>query len=703
MALVINTNVMSLNAQRNLSTSGGQLAMSLQRLSSGLRINSAKDDAAGLAISDRMTTQITGLNQAVRNANDGISLAQTTEGALQEVTNNLQRIRELAVQSANATNSTSDRAALDQEVQQRIAEINRIAAQTSFNGRKVLDGSFGNATFQVGANVGETIGVALSTNTKATAIGQVATAASTNLTSLFASGAGLTLAAGALTVNTGTGAQNVAAGNYTTAASLVTAINTAAGSTVAAASGNEIAITNTSTTNTITFAGTAAATVGLGTIAVATAGGAATSGSITSGAIGSFNFATVAATPGSYTSGAITLADYSTTNSVFTVDSHTITLTADYTTGGKTLTDVAGDIQTQLNTASAGTYNVTVSGSGIKIATTATGAGNAAPAIVAGSGATTWTGGTSVAGAAADTSANKTFSVDTFSITLNANDTNLAGLVTDIQTKLNTASSGTYTVTASGSGVKIAKTATGTVSTTPAIAGTNATFITAGSTTVAGAAAGSTTNGTATSTGVNTAVTATGTPTSVTLAAGDFTVAVGTGTAVDMAGTYATSQDLADAINSNVPGAYASVDTTTGIMSLSAGSAITLAGTKASTGAGNLGFASLTNAVAGSLNVQNVKTFTAANSAIQSVDAALTSVSTLRSTLGAIQNRFQSTINSLQSVSENLAASRSRILDTDFASETANLTKAQILQQAGTAMVAQANSIPQNVLSLLKG
>ena len=173
MALVINTNVMSLNAQRNLSTSGSQLATSLQRLSSGLRINSAKDDAAGLAISSRMTTQINGLNQAVRNANDGISLAQTTESALQEVSNNLQRIRELAVQSANATNSDSDRAALDQEVQQRLAEVNRIATQTSFNGRKVLDGSFGNATFQVGANVGETISVGLASSVKNADIGNI--------------------------------------------------------------------------------------------------------------------------------------------------------------------------------------------------------------------------------------------------------------------------------------------------------------------------------------------------------------------------------------------------------------------------------------------------------------------------------------------------------------------------------------------------
>src|SRR5664279_3297047 len=136
MTMSINTNVLSLNAQRNLSSSASQLATSLQRLSSGLRINSAKDDAAGLAISERFTTQIRGLTQAARNANDGISLAQTTEGALGELTNNLQRIRELAVQSANSTNSSSDRAALDAEVQQRLAEVDRIASQTSFNGQK---------------------------------------------------------------------------------------------------------------------------------------------------------------------------------------------------------------------------------------------------------------------------------------------------------------------------------------------------------------------------------------------------------------------------------------------------------------------------------------------------------------------------------------------------------------------------------------
>ncbi len=158
MAQVINTNILSLNAQRNLTNSQGALQTSLQRLSSGLRINSAKDDAAGLAISERFTTQIRGLNQAVRNANDGISLAQTAEGALSEVTNNLQRIRELAVQSANATNSAEDREALDAEVQTLIAEIDRVAGAATFNGVQLLN-SNSTLSFQVGANSGDTVDV----------------------------------------------------------------------------------------------------------------------------------------------------------------------------------------------------------------------------------------------------------------------------------------------------------------------------------------------------------------------------------------------------------------------------------------------------------------------------------------------------------------------------------------------------------------
>ncbi len=181
MSVTINTNVASLNAQRNLGKSQSGLNRSMQRLSSGLRINSAKDDAAGLAISDRMTAQIRGLNQAARNANDGISLAQTAEGALQESTNILQRMRELAVQSANDTNSTSDRGSLQAEVSQLISELDRIATTTTFNGRRLLDGSLSGATFQVGANAGETISFGIA-SAKAASMGGIAEGTGTEVT-----------------------------------------------------------------------------------------------------------------------------------------------------------------------------------------------------------------------------------------------------------------------------------------------------------------------------------------------------------------------------------------------------------------------------------------------------------------------------------------------------------------------------------------
>ncbi|ROH87762.1 flagellin [Stagnimonas aquatica] len=203
---VINTNVASLNAQRNLNASQSSLNTSLQRLSSGLRINSAKDDAAGLAISERMTSQIRGLDQASRNANDGISLAQTAEGALVEVSNNLQRIRELAVQSRNATNSQTDRDALNTEAQQLMSEINRVAGQTNFNGVKLLDGSFTNQSFQVGANAGETVDIASIVNANASNLGTYSRAEVTGVAATTFTA----ITAGDLTIN-GTSVGAVAA------------------------------------------------------------------------------------------------------------------------------------------------------------------------------------------------------------------------------------------------------------------------------------------------------------------------------------------------------------------------------------------------------------------------------------------------------------------------------------------------------------
>lgn len=509
MAQVINTNVLSINAQRNLSTSQAQLATSLQRLSSGLRINSAKDDAAGLAISDRFTTQINGLDQAVRNASDGISLAQTAESALGELTNNLQRIREIAVQSANASNSAADRSALDQEVQQRIAEIDRIASQTSFNGQKVLDGTFGTAVFQVGANVGDTISVNLSTSVRATAIGKTADY-------VGGSAYNSTLAVGQQ--GAGVDAVALSAGD----------INIALGTGQAVSVGAAVAGAGAGQSTTSAYA--KAAAINSSGIAGLTA---------TADSTVQFDLASAAV--------AATVTDYD-----LSINSVSIYSNYDAATSGALTAD---NITAAINANSAGT-GVTAS-----------------------------------------------YDSSNSRITLTASDGR------DI------AISQGNTVTANqGLGV---------------IEGSNNTS----NTLSMAAAAGATTT-----------------------------------------------------------------HTYVGSIRLTAAQSITVGGTVARVGFGATSYA-LGNSA---LNSASVTTVAGANTTIGRADAALTAVSSLRSTLGAIQNRFDSTTASLSAVSENLQASRSRILDADFASETANLTKAQILQQAGIAILAQANSAPQAVLALLK-
>ena len=262
MSLQINTNMASLNAQRNITRSQGSLSTALQRLSSGLRINSAKDDAAGLAISERMTSQIRGLNQAARNANDGISLAQTAEGAIGEIGNNLQRLRELAVQSANATNSASDRASLDSESTQLINEITRVASQTSFNGITLLDGTFTAQTFQVGANANQTISVTSIADARATGLGSnILLAAGTLMGTTKAAAADLTggnlvaVEAG-LTVNTVNGGTTAAFGYaaLADAKAIASAINTNAASVgVTATASNSATLSAVSAAGTVSF------------------------------------------------------------------------------------------------------------------------------------------------------------------------------------------------------------------------------------------------------------------------------------------------------------------------------------------------------------------------------------------------------------------------------------------------------------------
>jgi flagellin len=260
MTSIINTNVNSLNAQRNLASSQSSLATSMQRLSSGMRINSAKDDAAGLAISERMTAQIKGLTQAGRNANDGNSLAQTAESALGTIGNNLQRIRELAVQSRNATNSTDDRAALQKEVTQLKAEIGRVASQTSFNGTKLLDGSFNAQAFQVGANQGDTITVSSLANANVNQLGSWTSADTYTATTTGAAPAAFgSITANSFSIN-GVSIGAVSAGTTvaTQGANVAAAINQKTSQTgVAATADNTGAITLTSSGSTaITVAGT---------------------------------------------------------------------------------------------------------------------------------------------------------------------------------------------------------------------------------------------------------------------------------------------------------------------------------------------------------------------------------------------------------------------------------------------------------------
>ena len=270
MTQTIMTNVASLNSQRQLNKSQSMLNTSLERLSSGLRINSAKDDAAGLAISDRMTAQINGMTQAARNANDGISLAQTAEAALGSVTTNLQRIRELAVQSSNATNKQADRDSIDVEVQQLKQEIQRVADQTSFNGVKLLNGSLSNANFQVGADANQIISIGSVANVNLAALG-----GTTNVTTVQGNASDITtltaITAGTLTV-TGNGGAAVdigaiaAAGNSTErAGQIVAAINLKSAQSGVGASydGGTGKITLSSTTGSITTAGFTDVTTGV--------------------------------------------------------------------------------------------------------------------------------------------------------------------------------------------------------------------------------------------------------------------------------------------------------------------------------------------------------------------------------------------------------------------------------------------------------
>ena len=538
MASTINTNVQSLTAQRNLGTSQTSLSTAMQRLSSGLRINSAKDDAAGLAISERMGTQVRGINQAARNANDGVSMSQTAEGALGTIGNNLQRIRELSVQSRNSTNSDNDRTAMNSEVQQLKQEIQRVAEQTDFNGTKLLNGSFQNQAFQVGANQGQTINIA-----------QIANA---NINEL---------------------------GSWDSA---VKAASVKGG----VPDGGAVAAVATSTAQAATFA------------------------AVTSDAA-SQNY--------KFEVGNVTILDVTSTGTPSTIDAAAINAALADTTVQANL-KAAGITVTGSAAVTGGTLAFSKA-DGTALALKETSTFGATPAATDGF-AATFAGATAVSAATPGTPAIKA---------------NYSAISAGQFTLQGTKADGT-----AGAAVNIEVGASGSASdrTTALVnainAKTNETNVTASV--------------------VNGAM-------SLQSTKGDFTIG-GTATAPDM--------EKATGLKAGVSGA------TAGSTAFAAGSA-------------KVGFAAL-----------DISTTAGADDAILAMDAALKSVNSSRADLGAIQNRFSSVVDNLNTNSENLSAARSRIVDADFAQETANLSRSQILQQAGTAMVAQANQLPQGVLSLLR-
>lgn len=717
MPAVINTNVASLNAQRNLNSSQNALQTSLQRLSSGLRINSAKDDAAGLAITERMTSQIRGLNQASRNANDGVSLAQTAEGGLAEVGNNLQRIRELAIQSANSTNSASDRTSLNAEVTQLLAEIQRVSTTSQFNGQNILDGTFTAAQFQVGANANQTI-TASTGNSQTSALGSYQVASNS-----ISAVSGTALTAGQLTFN----GIDVGSSTSGSAEAIAAAINGASNQTGVSASASTVvtsSVSNPLLRNQSLQSGDLVIN-GVSVGAVAGSSNVATQGSNVAAAINAVSNQTGVSAVANGGTGALTL----TSNTGKTID---ITTNAATTADGATRVENATGLELASAAKTFGNSVITVAAGARQVVT------NTSTATALSSDTLTVAGVTFTYSAGANSATNIQIDNTTAAaqganvraaLALNSTVTNaftITGATTDaiLTAKTNvlstgsgdglasasaTANASSFASTTSGAGVAIGDTLK--------IGGLTYEFTRHNATAVATAGNIQVKLGTG---GANAAaddiLTATNLASAISAqqAAGNGTVGFTSRTAgaVTVTNTlYGTAGVVAaptEPVTLGTAGAIASVDTagvsgvyasssTKGTLSLNSANTFSIGGTSPAA-------AGLSSANVGltAINTVDISTLEGANNAISLIDGALSQVSTIRGSMGALQNRFASVVSSLSASSENLSAARSRILDADFAAETAQLTRNQILQQAGTAMLAQANQLPNTVLSLLR-
>jgi len=728
MGMVINTNVASLNAQRNLGKTQSSLGLALKRLSSGLRINSAKDDAAGLAVANRMTSQVRGLNQAARNANDGISLAQTAEGALGEATNLLQRIRELAIQSANDTNSASDRSSLQSEANQLKQELTRIANTTTFNGTNILDGSLSGAQFQVGAMANQTISVSIK-SAQATALGNYSVAtnnsdgieAATNAEFWRANGAEVGIA-----TDYGNG--------YTgETLKIKNAAGTQQGSDIVIPVSGEIDATVTSLN---AISGVRA--VGFNQVTLDTVAQANTDQDgeilINDVAMGlSFTSTADDATQFALMVTAINAdADLASDGISATIINNKLVITS---TTGADIDVATSGAATSVNMVGMDT------GTTVAVGTDAVGVAGGRFDVYLNQG---WTIESGSSNDILTTGAADTAVATTHVGYVDASDGNAAGA----QDLTIIGPNGTHdaTVAANGSAFDIAATVNSFEASTGVTAQARTTAIIGGLSNAGTISFGliginsavttiSTTisdktdlndlvtaiNNASGETGITAALSGTGDEVTLTQAEGhdikitDFTHSAAlelpdstTPTRVANEESMTVTGGQGDPVTLYAGDAKTLADSTVvgGEVTFSAISVFNVSSSVASSNSGGSIFDgavdSANAATLDSVNAIDISSKEGAASAINAADGALSMIDVIRGDLGAIQNRFESTISNLQSISENLAAARSRILDADFASETAALTKSQILQQAGVAMLAQANMLPQTVLSLLQ-
>jgi flagellin len=731
MALAINTNIAALNAQRNLGKTQGMLTKSLQRLSSGLRINSAKDDAAGFAIANRMNAQTRGLNQAVRNVNDGISLAQTAEGALQETTNILLRMRDLAIQSANDTNTATDRASLQSELNQLQQELTRIADSTTFNGTKILDGSLSGAQFQVGAEANQTMSISIS-DARATALGSYTIEtnnasgleASTHAGYFQANGAEIGVAQGAAT-NGYSGEDLIvrdADGNQV-GSNIVIAANEEMDATVLelnAISGVRAVGYNQVTLDTYVAPGADDGNFSINTTDLGLSIAAATS------AADAFAAMATAINANTTLQGDGISAVVSGNSLVLTSTTGAdISVTATGTTNGVNVTGLTGAAQTiaQGGTATGtagGRFDVyldqgytiesdetdfVLSSGAINTAVTTTAVGYEN----ADDGNAVATQVLNIIGPNGTQTVNVGENNSAYTIAASINsfetDTGVSAEALTTATIAMGSTSDTGTITFGLKGINsLASSISATISDTTSLSE----LVTA-------------INNATGETGISAELSDSGASVTLTQTSGydieitDFTHSAAVElpdyanpdrVAIEKSMTVTGSQGNAMTLYDG--GAKTDADSTVvgGEVTFSAISVFNVSSSVAETDAGDSifsGVADSTNAAAlSSANNVDIGTREGAGSAINVIDGALSKVDVIRGDLGAVQNRFESTISNLENVAENLSAARSRIMDADFAVETAALTKAQILQQAGVAMLAQANQLPQTVLSLLQ-